>query len=45
MAMILNGLGFVGRAMYMTPKFFANTPVQRLLGADITADNLNDDTF
>ena len=44
-AMILNGLGFVSRALYMTPKFFSNTPVQRLLGADITAENLNDDAL
>jgi transposase len=44
-AMILNGLGFVGRALYMTPKFFANAPVQRLLGATITAENLNDDSL
>jgi transposase len=44
-AMIINGLGFVGRALYMTPKFFANTPVQRLLGENITAENLNDDAL
>lgn len=44
-AMILNGLGFVGKTLYMTPKFFANTPVQRLLGGNITAKNLNDDAL
>ena len=28
--MIVNGVGFVGRALYMTPTFFANTPLSRL---------------
>lgn len=41
-AMIINGLGFVGRTLYLTPQFFANKPVQRLFGEDITADDLND---
>lgn len=41
-AMIINGLGFVGRTLYMTPQFFANKPVQRLLGEDITPEDLND---
>ena len=44
-AMILNGLGFVGKSLYMTPTFFENLPVQRLLGENITAQNLNDDTL
>jgi transposase len=41
-AMIINGLGFVGRTLYMTPQFFANKPVQRLFGEDITPQDLND---
>jgi transposase len=41
-AMIINGLGFVGRTLYMTPGFFANKPVQRLFGEDIVAEDLND---
>lgn len=44
-AMVLNGLGFVGKSLYMTPTFFENLPVQRLLGENITAQNLNDDTL
>lgn len=44
-AMILNGLGFVNRTLYMAPRFFSNLPVQRLVGENITADNLNDDAL
>jgi transposase len=44
-AMIINGLGFVGRTLYMTPEFFAKKPVQRLFGEDITAEDLNDHTL
>lgn len=42
-AMILNGLGFSNRRLYLVPQFFANKPVERLLGPGITADDLNDD--
>jgi transposase len=42
-AMILNGLGFSNRRLYLVPQFFANKPVERLLGAGITAEDLNDD--
>jgi len=42
-AMILNGLGFSNRQLYLVPQYFANKPVEHLLGAGITADMLNDD--
>jgi transposase len=42
-AMVLNGLGFSNRQLYLVPQFFANKPVEHLLGAGITADQLNDD--
>src|SRR5436305_510395 len=42
-AMILNGLGFSNRQMYLVPQYFENKPVEHLLGAGITADMLNDD--
>ncbi len=42
-AMILNGLGFSNRRLYLTPQFFANKPVETLLGPGITAEDLNDD--
>jgi transposase len=44
-AMILNGLGVVNQRVYLVSKFFRNKPVERLLGAGITADQLNDDTL
>jgi transposase len=44
-AMILNGLGFVNQRLYLVPEFFRNKPVERLLGAGITAEQLNDDTL
>lgn len=42
-AMILNGLGYVGRALYLTPEFFDNKPVDLLLGEGVDAEDLNDD--
>src|SRR5258707_10175697 len=42
-AMILNGLGFSNRQLYLVPQFFANKPVEHLLGPAITAGMLNDD--
>ncbi|HYQ92231.1 MAG TPA: DUF4277 domain-containing protein, partial [Candidatus Competibacteraceae bacterium] len=41
-AMILNGLGFVNRALYLTPHFFEGKPLDRLLGPGIQAAHLND---
>ncbi len=43
MAMVLNGLGFSNRRLYLVPQFFANKPVEQLLGEGIEADDLNDD--
>ncbi len=42
-AMVLNGLGFSNRQLYLVPQFFADKPVAHLLGPGITADDLNDD--
>jgi len=42
-AMLLNGLGFVNTALYMTPKFFHDKPLSLLLGEGVTAEQLNDD--
>ena len=44
-AMILNGLGFVNRALYLMPHFFKDKPVERLLGDGVAAEHLNDDTL
>ena len=42
-AMILNGLGFSNRRLYLVPQFFADKPVETLLGPGITANELNDE--
>src|SRR5258708_252107 len=34
-AMILNGLGFSNRQLYLMPQYFANKPVEHLLGAGL----------
>ncbi len=42
-AMILNGLSFSNRRLYLVSQFFATKPVEHLLGPGITADMLHDD--
>jgi transposase len=42
-ALILNGLGFSNRQLYLVPQFFADKPVEHLLGPGIRAEDLNDD--
>jgi transposase len=42
-AMILNGLGFSNRRLYLVPQFFATKPVEHLVGPGITAEDLSDD--
>lgn len=44
-AMILNGLGFTEQRLYLTPRFFATKPTERLIGAGIKPEHLNDDTL
>jgi len=41
-AMILNGLGFANRQIYLFPQFFENKPIEELLGNGIKPSNLND---
>jgi transposase len=41
--MILNGLGFSNRRLYLVPQFFATKPVEHLLGLGISAEDLSDD--
>jgi transposase len=42
-ALVLNGLGFSNRRLYLVPQFFADQPVEHLLGPGIMAEDLNDD--
>lgn len=44
-AMILNGLGFANRRLYLTPHFFQNKPTERLIGQGIKPEHLHDDTL
>ncbi|MGC8960222.1 MAG: IS1634 family transposase [Chloroflexia bacterium] len=44
-AMVLNALGFVGRPLYLTPEFFTNKPLDRLLRPGLRAEMLNDDSL
>ena len=44
-AMVLNGLGFVNRALYLMPHFFQDKPLERLLGEGVEAEHLNDDAL
>jgi transposase len=44
-AMVLNGLGFVGRALYLTPEFYHTKPVDLLIGDGIEAADLNSDSL
>jgi transposase len=44
-AMVLNALGFVSRPLYLTPEFFTNKPLDRLLRSGLTAEMLNDDSL
>src|SRR2546421_120194 len=41
--MVLNGLGFSNRQLYLVPQYFENKPVEHLLGEGITADMRNSD--
>jgi transposase len=42
-ALVLNGLGWSNRQLYLVPQFFADKPVEHLLGPGIKAEQLNDD--
>jgi transposase len=42
-AMIINGLGFLNKRLYMVAKFFKDKPTERLIGEGIQAEHLNDD--
>ena len=41
-SMILNALGFSGRALYLTPRFYESRPVDVLVGKGLTAEDLHD---
>jgi transposase len=41
--MVLNGLGFSNRQLYLVSQFFEDKPVEHLLGRGLSAADLNDD--
>jgi transposase len=43
--MVLNGLGFVSRPLYLAPEFLAGKPVDILIGKGLTAKDFNDDSL
>jgi transposase len=45
LAMVLNALGFSGRALYLMPDYLRNKPVDLLIRSDLVADDFNDDTL
>lgn len=45
-AMILNGLGYVNKQLYLTPRFFKDKPLETLFGTPrICAEQINDDAL
>jgi transposase len=44
-AMVLNALGFTSRALYLVPDYMKNRPVDILVGEELSAEDLNDDTL
>jgi len=42
-ALVLNGLGFANRRLYLVSQFFQTKPVAHLLGPEIMAEDLNDE--
>ena len=44
-AMVINGLGFTQRTLYLMPDFYRSRPVERLIGQGIQAEDLNDTTL
>jgi hypothetical protein len=44
-AMVLNGLGFSSRALYLMPQYLDNKPVDLLIAPDTAAKDFNDDSL
>jgi transposase len=42
LALVLNGLGFVSRPLYLTPAFFETKPVGALIRERLTEEDLNE---
>lgn len=42
-AMLLNGMGYINRTLYLSPHFFKNKPLDLLLEGDFRYEDFNDD--
>ena len=40
-AMVINGLGFTSRPLYLSSDFFSNKAVEQLICADVSAEDIN----
>lgn len=45
LAMVLNAMGLNGRALYLTPEYMGNKPVEHLFGEEYQASDFNDDAL
>ena len=43
--MILNGLGFVGRTLYLYSEYFEDKPIEHLIGTEITPEQIDDNVL
>lgn len=43
-AIVLNGLGYTERRLYLFPSYFENLPTERLLGKGVLPKDINEDT-
>ena len=43
--MILNGLGFVGRTLYLYSEYFEDKPIDHLLGVPVTPEQIDDNVL
>jgi transposase len=43
--MIINGLGFTNRRLYLMPQFFENKPVEKLIAEGLTPEDITYDTL
>ena len=44
-AMIINGLGFTNRRLYLTTQFFENKPIEKLIAPGLKAEDITYDTL
>ena len=45
LALLMNGMGFFNRTIYLTPQFFKHLPIDTLLGKGLMAEDLTEQTL